>query len=137
MKKIIVLFLGLSLIFLSCHRDDIIIGIWERKEDAFSGMKVEVKKIGDVVNGAIIYSPSYATTSGFMVNDIKWKGIKKIEGKYYEFEDLEKAVDREGNIRTINYDLARLVIENDIIKIIMYTKGAEIIGTEQIWVKTK
>lgn len=137
MKKIILLILSLSLCFVSCQRDDEIIGVWVRKGDEFSGLKVEVIKKGNILNGVIIYSTNATKKSGFIINDVKWKGIKNIEESNYEFEDLMKGVDYYGNIRNIEYSLARLEVENNIIRIRQYTKGIEIIGTEQIWVKEK
>jgi len=137
MKTRVLLFLSLNAIFICCQRESKIVGIWERKGDSFSGMKIEVKKTGEIVNGIIIYSPDTAQRGGFFKNDIKWKIIKKIDGNNYEFEDLMKFTDNFGKIMSFRYDLARLIISKDTIKIIMYTKGEEIMGTEQIWIKTK
>lgn len=137
MKKFVILILSLSLIVLSCQREDEIIGTWVRTGDELSGMKVQVIKQGNILNGVIVYSTNYTKSKGFIENDIKWKGIKNIEGKNFEFEDLAKTVDNYSIIIDVDYSLARLIIENNIIYIRMYTKGTEQIGTEQIWIKEK
>ena len=137
MKKNIILFLSLTIIFLSCQRNDKIIGVWEREGDAFAGMKVEVIRSGNNLNGIIIYSPEYSKTRGFVENDIKWKDIKNIEVDSYEFKSLQKTTDNYGNIINVDYVLTRLEIKNNIIKTRLYSKGSENIGTEQIWIRVK
>jgi hypothetical protein len=137
MKKFVALTVILSLISFSCQREDEILGIWTRKGDDLAGMKVQVIKKGNILNGVIVFSTNYAKSSGFFENDIKWKGIKNIEGNNFEFEDLAKTVDNYGNIIEVYYDQARLIVENDTIYIRGYTKGREKIGTEQIWIKEK
>ena len=131
------LLLCLSILLLSCQRDDRIKGIWVRQGDLFAGIKVEVKKTGEIVNGTIVSCPDSLLSYGITLNDVKWKGIKKLEGNNYEFEDLGKSVDYNGNIISTRYSLARLLIENDTIKIRLYVKGDEQIGTEQIWIRAK
>lgn len=137
MKKIIISVISLTLIYISCQQDHKIVGTWVRQDDAFAGMKVKVNKIGNVTNGKIIYLPNSMKMTGFEINDIKWKGIKNIEGNYFEFEDLVKGVDKYGNVGRVDYALTRLLISNNVIKIRVYAKGEEIIGTEQIWVREK
>lgn len=129
--------IGFLLILISCQKNDKINGIWTRQGDRLMGMKIEIIKKGDVSNGIIIYIPDSIKMSGFEVNDIKWKGIKHIEDNYYEFEDLGKETDYFGKITKVRYDLTRLIVSNDTIRIRGYTKGEEIVGTEQIWVKSK
>ena len=58
MKRINILILSLILVIISCQRKENLIGVWVRTGDAFAGLKVEVKKIGNVTNGVIIYCPS-------------------------------------------------------------------------------
>ena len=137
MRKIIILVFSLSIILSSCQINEKVIGVWVRTGDSFAGMKVEVKKIGDVTNGTIIYCPNSMKRSGFINGDIKWKGILQIEGNNYEYTDLMKKVNQYGTILDVSYDIARMVITKDMIKIRMYTKGTESMGTEQIWLREK
>ena len=137
MKNFLALILSLSLILLSCQRKDEVIGVWVRQGDLLSGMKVQVIKKGNIINGVIVYTTDYTKSSGFIENDIKWKGIKNVEGNDFEFYDLAKSVNNNGDIIEVYYDRARLIVENNIIYIRGYTKGRETIGTEQIWIKEK
>ena len=128
-----ILIFSLILLF-SCKKSDQINGIWERQNDFFKGMRVEIKSLNDYPNGLIIFSPDSAILGGFVTADVKWKDIRKLNDKNYEFEDLTKSVDDLGKIHETEYSLSRLVFLNDsIITIRGYTKGKEWIGTEQTW----
>lgn len=136
--KNVILLVFLFVVLTSCRKEETLRGVWTRIDDPFTGMKIEVVNVGDILHGKIIEVNGTSRIYGFAEGDIKWKEIRHIGDNKYEYYDLMKSVDMLGNIKRTSYDPALLTKVNDtLIEIRMYAKGLELLGTEQRWVKVK
>ena len=132
----IILIISISSFFLilsSCvNESDKIIGKWERTDDEFSGMVIEVKRHGNELRGEIIQNCTHPYCNRWIIGDVKWKNIKYIEENEFEFESLSKIASDNGIITETSYNLYKLELFGDsILKTQAYSKGSEFIGTKQ------
>lgn len=122
------------LYFSSCQKNDKLIGTWERYGDALAGMKIQVVKEGESFKAAIIYATDSNKLVGFVEGDIKWKNIKNTDENKYEFEDLAKEEVMFTDKFEPSYSLSYLeIISDDEIHTRGFSKGRELVGTEQKW----
>jgi len=113
---------------------DKIIGIWERYDDRAAGTLVEVEKINDYFEGKILRSSGELAEDGFVENDIKWRNILKNTEDDFTGEDLSKAIDKFGKVRSSSYHKVSFeVIAEDILTITYFVKGTDEFGIEQRW----
>lgn len=126
----------LSCLFLfSCGRQDQLIGTWERIGDDLKGMRIEIMKTNATYRGKIIQLALNDSLLPFAIGDVKWQNIRNTSSDKYDYEDLQKYQDEYGSLFENKYRASYIKINNDTIETRAFSKGGEIIGTSQIWVK--
>jgi hypothetical protein len=116
----------------SCHssNSDKIIGEWKRLDDSHKNMIVKVTRIDNKYLGEVIYSPVYLFSKG----DIKWKDISFRNDTFYDLLDLYKTTSKvEGTYRQTYLKF----VDDDEIITRLYSRGNEIVGTNQHWIRFK
>ncbi len=133
--SIFALFLFLS----SCaNSSDKIIGKWERIDDDWSGLVIEVKRHGNKLRGEIIQNCTHPLCNRWIIGDVKWKNIKHIKDNEFEFESLAKSAYDDGTITETNYRLYKVELFGDsVLNTQVYAKGNEFIGTKQTYRKVQ
>lgn len=135
MKKII-LFFTLATLF-SCNSRDNLIGRWQRIGDQLSGMQIDISKVNSIYSATIVRLADNDSLLPFAIGDIKWKNIRLTGENKYDYEDLQKYQEQFGSLFTNKYQDSYLTVSNDTIKTRVFSKGEEIVGTSQIWIRVK
>jgi hypothetical protein len=129
MKTYIILLL--TLFFINCNNPDPLIGTWERFGEFDPGMRIKIYKTNNSMIAEIVKRADKDTL--FAVGDIKWKNIIKVNDNKYEFFNLRKYYEQYGSLFQNRYEEAYLILVNDTIKMRLFSRGNDILGTEQPW----
>lgn len=129
MKTYIILLI--SVFFISCNHPDPLIGTWERFGEFDPGMRIKIYKTNNSMNAEIVKRADNDTL--FEVGDIKWKNITKVNDNRYEFVNLRKFYQEYGSLFQNRYEDAYLLLVNDTIRMRLFSKGNDHLGTEQPW----
>ncbi len=81
-----------------------LVGIWERRDDQFSGCVVRVEREVNELVGKIIVSTQKMLTAGWNVGDRKWRLIEANSQGLWQLMDLRKQYDTQSKkVLSIDY----------------------------------
>ena len=119
-------------------KEEPLVGKWQRYGDAGEGTVIKVAPVGESYVGQIVSVGGDLADIGFQKQDMKWRNIKRVDEQYYQGEDLLKAVYESGEVAYTRYDSVYLrLINDDILQVSGFAKGAESVGTHQTWKKMR
>jgi hypothetical protein len=130
-------FIILICIFISCNENKQIVGKWKRIGDDLVGMQVEIVENNSNLKATIIHLADNDSLLPFAEGDVKWKEFIKTSDSTYDFKDLSKYQQTFGSIFENKYEDGYMIFKNDTIKTRSFSKGEEIVGTSQLWIKLK
>ena len=130
----------LLLLFSCTAVNDPLVGKWRRFGDVFEGMEIDIVKQETGFIATLSVVPDHPEASGFVIGDRKWRDIRKVSKRAYEYEDLGKRRNKSsGRITSTSYSETSLLIsENgDTLHTRDFVKSNQPIGFIQKWIRVK